>query len=352
MNIPKDIKIFNNQQDTIFYKVKSPVDSTINKDTIKINSKVDSNVIFHKPKLFKALHNNIQTDTAKLPSTITTRDYTFTNNDLINSYISSNIFKKEDIPTYNILRQSEKTHITKPIFTPLKSESSGSTLKQIYPKERFSQSTDWYIIPVLAGLIAFVFVYNAYSKYFGQLYESVFFRFVSKKLVNDKNVAFRRFGFILDFLFILSFSLLIDQILFRFNLYVPAKGTEYYLAIFVATFIVAMKIIRFIVFRISALFTNQNIFIRDLYVNSLLYTRILGLVLVPLVFLMIYFTSQLSLIVILLSLFIVFIALLFRMIRSIKVFIDNGFSIFYFILYLCALEIAPLLVIWKEVQAR
>jgi len=44
--------------------------------------------------------------------------------------------------------------------------------------------------------------------------------------------------------------------------------------------------------------------------------------------------------------------MIFRMIRTIKVFIDNGLSIFYFILYLCALEIVPLLVIWKEVQAR
>jgi hypothetical protein len=65
-----------------------------------------------------------------------------------------------------------------------------------------------------------------------------------------------------------------------------------------------------------------------------------------------YTRGFISTFIIYLSISITIIILIIRIIRILRVFVDRGFSIFYFILYLCALEISPLLIIWKVVISR
>jgi len=76
---------------------------------------------------------------------------------------------------------------------------------------------------------------------------------------------------------------------------------------------------------------------------------VFGVVAVPFVFIMAYgkgIPQSISFYA-LASLFIIM--LILRFFRSLKVFLNKGFSIFYFILYLCALEIIPVLIVFKEI---
>lgn len=289
-------------------------------------------------------------DTTKVKVKPEYKKISYNNNSLINCFETTKWFNNTEDKYFYLFKKHKIKKNEALVFSSNNIKTSLNTIKEVKPQERNFVSNDWYIVPIIIGLITFAFVFKVYRKYFGKLFESGFYRYVSKKLVDDKNVSFKRFSFILDFLFIISFSLIIDQTLRRLNLYSPPVGLEFLLAILVALFLFSIRVLRFIVFRLFILFTNQKTFFNDLYINLLLYTRILGLILLPLVFLILYTSSQMSLIFICFSGFIIAITMIIRTIRSMRVFIDNGLSIFYFILYLCALEIAPFLVAWKELQ--
>lgn len=322
-------------------------------DSSQISTPKEYRVVRSEQNLFvHTTQNNSKEDTLQVVVIPEYKKYKFNDNTLVNSFKDTKWFNNTEDKIYYLFdKQANNTKSTL-VYIAGERVNKQKSIKIIEPKEKIVSNYDWYIIPVLTGLITLAFIFSSYKKYFSKLYESVFFRYVSKKLADDKNVSFKRFTFILDFLFIISFSLIIDQILQKFNIYAPPKGSEYILALFISIFLFVLRIIRYIIFKLSMLFTNQISFLKDLYVNSLLYNRILGLILLPLVFLVIYSTNQVALIFVYLSIFIICINQIFRIFRTIKVFIDNGLSIFYFILYLCALEIAPLLVVWKEVQAR
>ena len=156
---------------------------------------------------------------------------------------------------------------------------------------------------------------------------------------------------ILDIIFIIALSVLVDQIFKKINIYSPPQRFPYLLFVLSFVFLVFLKAYYWMVYKLTAVFSNQRKFICDLYDSSSLYTRCLGFLLLPLVFLISYSTGNLPFIFIYFSILLFFIFLIYRVIRMTRLFIGSGFSIFYFILYLCALEIAPLLLAYREVIA-
>ncbi len=272
-------------QDTIIKPIFFRNDSVFSPDTSAVKFDKDS---ISKITLKKAI--NIQTQIANSESVKTNDepDYSkieLNNKSLIDNYLSTSWFNKNHDKIYYLFNKEAHDSKSSLIFIDTNSENTLTTSKIIAPKETPRQNTDWYMVPVFSGIILFAFAYNVYRKYFGQLYESVFFRFITKKLINDKNVTFQRFSVILDFLFIITFSLIIDQILLKLNIYVAPKESEFLLAFMVSITILSIKVLRFIIFRATSLITSQRIFLRDLYINSLIYTRVMGLILLPIVFL-------------------------------------------------------------------
>ncbi|NVO08575.1 MAG: DUF4271 domain-containing protein [Bacteroidales bacterium] len=225
-------------------------------------------------------------------------------------------------------------------------------LKEITVKEKNSSPHDWAFIPLLLGMFIIASIVTFYKKYLGQLIESTIYIFSSSKYLKERNTLFQRLAFFLDFLFIVSISLLVDKIARKFGIYTPSNQFDYMIFLIFCAFLLALRIFRKIIYKTSALFSNQNKFFNDLYNNSSLYTRTLGVFLLPLVFFVNYTTGFITIFLFYLAILITTITLIIRIIRMFKVFVIAGFSIFYFILYLCALELAPLFVVWKEVSSR
>ena len=73
-----------------------------------------------------------------------------------------------------------------------------------------------------------------------------------------------------------------------------------------------------------------------------------GLILLPVNIILAYSPAAVREVTIQISVFIIAAMFLYRLIRAIGIWIGiPGFSFFYLFLYLCAFEIAPLLIIWK-----
>jgi hypothetical protein len=231
-------------------------------------------------------------------------------------------------------------------------EVNSSSLNEISVKEKNPNPHDWAFIPLLLGMFVIASIITFYRKYLGQLIESTIYLFSSSKYLKERNTLFQRLTFFLDFLFIISFSLLVDLIVRKFGIYNPPNRFDYLIFLTFCAFLLALRVFRKIIYKISALFSNQSNFFNDLYSNSSLYTRTLGVFLLPLVFFINYTTGFVTLFLFYLALLLTVIILITRVIRMFKVFVMAGFSIFYFILYLCALELAPLFIVWKEVNSR
>ena len=327
-----------------------------NLDTSIIKKSLDSSIIIKaNNKSDKSFGNKVDINTNRLKDSIKSSplflNINIIDKSLINSY-NENLWFQSDKDSSCYITKKQDISVFKPIVILEKQENVAHFDKTFTARERYPANSDWNIIPILMGMFLLASIVTIYRKYLGQLFESIVYRFASNKLFNDKNIHSQRLAIMLDVLFILSFSLIADQIAKRFQLYTSLGKFEYIIFLVSCSFLLALRFFRWIVFKLSALFSNHQSFFSELYISSSLYTRILGVFLLPFVFLITYSTGLIATILLYISVFSIFIMLILRTISMFKVFIVRGFSIFYFILYLCALEIAPLLVILKEVKSR
>jgi len=75
--------------------------------------------------------------------------------------------------------------------------------------------------------------------------------------------------------------------------------------------------------------------------------RVTAQILLPLTFLLYFVSGKIALSALILGVVIVFSFNVFSIFRGIKIIAEKEFSIYYLILYLCSLEILPLLIVWR-----
>ncbi|GEM_PF-907857 len=350
---------FLSNSDTIRLKPNSTFDTTSVKTEIIVNPIQENSPNLFDVKLYKSVHLQekmlidksflvVNADTIRnIPAFCKIDTHPRTTVVSFDGFMRSN--SSQDEICYIV--KSHHKSLSLPILIENK-EVNSSSLKEICVNEKNPNLHDWAFIPLLLGMFIIASIVTFYRKYLGQLIESTIYIFSSSKYLKEKNTLFQRLTFFLDFLFIISFSLLVDLIVRKFGIYTPSNRFDYLIFLIFCAFLLALRVFRKIIYKVSALFSNQNKFFNDLYSNSSLYTRTLGVFLLPLVFFINYTTGFVTLFLFYLAILITAIVLIIRIIRMFKVFVMAGFSIFYFILYLCALELAPLFIVWKEVNSR
>lgn len=148
---------------------------------------------------------------------------------------------------------------------------------------------------------------------------------------------------------LLLFSVIVSSFIFaNYNSHSSLLNNNFSIGInflFCLAFIAGYFTLRYVFFRILGWTNCCSIF---KYLNRLYYTyAIMGIVLIILVFLvyMIFPSIPVSGIVTCIAAMAA-VTLCAYFIRGYQIIISNGFSLFFWILYLCTLEILPLLVIW------
>ncbi len=208
-----------------------------------------------------------------------------------------------------------------------------------------SAGQDWSFFLILIGWTIFASLRFGFSKYMVQVFQSVFNFSIASRLYREQGYN-NNFG-----LFRLN---LIFYLFLPFPIYLIARdngmslmgfsGIEFYLMVFVV--VNAYFLIKILLYKILGSVFSQKDTTGELVFNMMLYHNVLGLILLP-----VATTHSMVPDFGVFSLFIVpgLIALFYLMsiIRSIYFAIRIGISIFYLILYLCALEILPILLVVK-----
>jgi hypothetical protein len=215
------------------------------------------------------------------------------------------------------------------------------------PKPIQKQSTDWIVILVILCLIIIAWVQTNYSKRLTQIIRSVALPYFVNQLEREGNLYNERITLGLGFVFLTSVSMLIYQFfqfygLIDFNI----SGFNLYLLIFGG--VVGYLIIKTLLIQFTGILFKTADQAHSYRLNTLIFNHTIGLFLFPVLLFSQYWQAQPF---IWIALGIASTLLIYRFLRSISIGLSNTkFPVFYLILYLCTLEILPLLLLIKVIR--
>jgi len=209
-------------------------------------------------------------------------------------------------------------------------------------------SADWIFWIILGGFILLAMTKFYFEKRLALIFSSVFSRSSANLLIRESNAfRFQSFSFLL-IIYLISITLFVFQV-FR---YLSPGSVDFwpnilfYLKIvgaFIAFFLIKITTIRIVGF----IFKNPHT-ASEYIQNMFIFNLFAGIILLPLVLFIHYSHSSLFLFV---SFGFLIILMILRFIRGIFVGLsDHKFSLFHLFLYLCTLEILPLIVIAKLID--
>ena len=216
------------------------------------------------------------------------------------------------------------------------------------PIERKEYANDWMVIVLLIcfSLIAWLLIFS--RKRVKQILNATYSNRTINQLIRDGDLFKERIALAFTTIYLLSFSLFIFQI---GHYYLNFKELQLYtfvfflkiLAAIIGLFLIKQRATKFI----GIIFKNTNASYVYL-LNGFIFNILTGIFLLPLLLFMIYSKSSISSFATSLSIGIVTIISVVRYFRYVIIGVSfSKFSHFYLFLYLCTLEIIPILIIIK-----
>lgn len=188
----------------------------------------------------------------------------------------------------------------------------------------------------------------AFTKAFGttrirQIYKSIFSYYSANEVVREEKVFFHQVNFSLFLVYLFTISLLLYFVATAIN---PSNNNPFlYPSIF--GLVTIAYLIKFLFNAILGYLLDCSQYIPFYTYNVLLYNYLLGILLIPSLALIYFSDFSTTVILNMVILPLICIVLLIRFVRFFAIGISNNFSYLYIILYICTLEILPLVVLGK-----
>jgi len=206
---------------------------------------------------------------------------------------------------------------------------------------------DWLTGVMFVALLLLVSVRAGYSKYIGSLFQSLINYPTAYRMFREKNYSILHGAFRLEVLYYIVLSIFIFQVidlvsvdntLFSWLFYIKTLGA-------VVIYFLSKKLAYH---ALGSIFIDTND-TKEFLFNMDNFNRGAGIVLFPVVALIAYYPSENPMIAVFLGVFITLVFYIILLKRGISILLKKQFPIFYLFLYLCTLEILPLLLIYKIV---
>jgi hypothetical protein len=207
-----------------------------------------------------------------------------------------------------------------------------------------SVGQDWTFFLVLIGWTIFASLQFGFSKYILQVFQSVVNYGASSRLYRERGYNSNFGVFRLNVVFFLFLPFPIYLIARDNGMTVGSSGIEFFLIVFAV--VNGYFMLKIFLYKMLGSIFSQKESTGELVFNMMLYHNVLGLILLPVatIHLLVPGFGIISMFLVP-SLIVIF--YLMSIFRSIYFAIRQGISIFYLILYLCALEILPILLVAK-----
>ncbi len=204
---------------------------------------------------------------------------------------------------------------------------------------------NWVFWILLAGFVILTTTRYYHEKRLKLLGSSIFKRSAALQLIRESPVYSHRSFFPLIIIYIISFTLLINQTAEILSPgYTEGLKTLLVFGEFLGMYVTFSILKIFVIWLTSVTFKNKETG-REYIQNILIYNLVLGIILLPLLVLIIYGYHELFLY---LAGGMLVIMLFLRFLRGVAIGLsDSKFSLFHLFLYLCTLEILPIVIAAK-----
>ena len=210
------------------------------------------------------------------------------------------------------------------------------------------QVGDWIIGVILFSAFVFAWIKMFYNRNYQNIIKSGINYQYAYKLVKEGNSVSYRVNTFLNFVFYMNFAMFIFLTIKLLGYDINIQEWKIYLLIFSLLLIIYTG--KSFVFNILGFIFNSKQTVNEYITNIGIYNKILGVFLFPIIIAIPYISLQFKLPLMYIGIITIGISLIFRFLRAFQIAFKIKLSIFYLILYLCALEILPILIIGKMIN--
>lgn len=246
---------------------------------------------------------------------------------------------------------STKTSKIEPLEVNTLFKTHKLQLNQYYPQTIEKQNPDWFTIILVTIIIAVTLLKVFYSKIFFQIFKAFVNNNTANQIVRDENLLVQRASILLSVICYLVFALFTYKITQFYNYENQYVGQGFIKFLFIAIFIGISYSVKIITLKLFGNIFNYEKPTVSYIFNLFLINNVLGIVLLPLLIILTYFNSDYFIYILKLCIAIIILFYLYRLIKGVLIWTSiPRYNLFYLFLYICALEIAPLLIIYKIIS--
>jgi len=227
--------------------------------------------------------------------------------------------------------------------------NDSSIFKNDVELNSFLKKSDVFFMVFLISISLFAVIRIFSFRYVLDMFSSLMDSHVARKMLNDKNVRNIYVSNILLVIFWFNLSLFVLILQEHFGSYIVPSNTflSYLSNLGIIGSIYLFKILS--INSIGFISGDRHTSKEYLY-NVFLFNKSMALVLFPFLLTIPYVNPSIGNILIYISIFVVGFLYILRTFRGIRIMFEKHYPFFYLILYLCSLEILPILILWRYLQ--
>ncbi len=206
-----------------------------------------------------------------------------------------------------------------------------------------------WLLPALVVIVAMTgWIRFASGKFFRELFQAVFYHTSSDNLYKITHFRKSAWSVGLNFLFLINLGLFVYELMTHFGIR-PAGIDGLGLWGIATGVLMTVSFLKTGIYRfLGWVFNTREATRRFLFEVNLL-NKAFGVILVPFIVVIPYVHPQYELLLLVSGLVLFVVMYLIQLLKGVKIILHEPLSVFYMILYLCALEILPIVTIYKIV---
>jgi hypothetical protein len=266
-------------------------------------------------------------------------------NPILKENTKDTIFLVKDslsVNTDTILKLSNDTLLAEPVITSTHLEDNTNEL--ISPIVKGYEKTPWFIGVLLLVLILFSKIKLSFPKLTPTVFQSLIKTMEVSKLYKSRNARHKTCYFFMN-----SLSLLVSSIfVFELSVYYGfAQESSFLHLIYIMCGVFSIALIKILLANIVGFIFRSSSEAAEYSFNLLLVWKSVGMMLIPLIIIIPFITYSSVYIFNIIGIGIVIMAYFLVIARALKILFTKHVSFLYLILYLCALEMVPLIAAYK-----
>ena len=214
---------------------------------------------------------------------------------------------------------------------------------------RNTNNQDWLIVSLMVLATAYIFVRIIYGKYWKRYRQAILYGQEAQKLTHEKNVLLLQAAISLNILAMFSMGLFIHTVFIHFTLidFLPGNLYGWLLTSLAVILVIGIKyLLNYLLGKSGDNITASTQINHQWLINL----KNFGFFLLPFTAASAFTVSPLTEVVLYIGIAVLLFMLIMNYVKGFLVLLQHQISIYYGILYLCTLEILPILIIWKVIR--